>query len=144
MNPWYRFDLDGTVAEYDTWRGATHIGAPIPKMVERLKGMLAEGKECRIFTARVYPFLLIRPNDDLDLALRVPLKDESRARESQDAVIAIQKYCQEHVGQALPITCVKDYGMIYFFDDRSKQVIKNTGVLLEELIDPVTRGLLEN
>ncbi len=29
---WYAVDLDGTLAFYDEWRGADHIGAPIIPM----------------------------------------------------------------------------------------------------------------
>jgi hypothetical protein len=35
----------------------------------------------------------------------------------------------------LPVTCKKDYGMIFCVDDRAKQVVPNTGVLLEELLE---------
>lgn len=52
---WIGVDLDGTIAEYHGWVSPTHIGAPIPKMVERVKVWLSEGKEVRIFTARVFP-----------------------------------------------------------------------------------------
>ena len=50
---WIGIDLDGTLAEYDGWKGVEHIGKPIPSMVERVKAWIIEGKDVRIFTARV-------------------------------------------------------------------------------------------
>lgn len=103
MSGWIGVDLDGTLAEYDTWRGVSHIGKPIPKMVDRVKRWLSQGIEVRIFTARVF--------------------GEDRA-----VVIApIKAWCLEHIGQELPITCTKDYGMVELWDDRAVQVVPNTG-----------------
>ena len=53
MNGWIGVDLDGTLAHYDTWRGPAHIGEPIPKMLERVKWWVSQGKTVQIFTARV-------------------------------------------------------------------------------------------
>ena len=50
---WIGVDLDGSIAHYDGWRGETHIGDPIPKMIERVRGWLLEGRIVKIFTARV-------------------------------------------------------------------------------------------
>src|SRR5207344_2652938 len=50
---WIGVDLDGTLAYYDQWRGPEHIGEPVPAMLERVQRWLAEGKDVRIFTARV-------------------------------------------------------------------------------------------
>ena len=36
---WIGVDLDGTLAMYDQWAGAGHIGEPIPLMVERVKAI---------------------------------------------------------------------------------------------------------
>lgn len=46
--------MDGTLAVYDEWRGAHHIGEPIPLMVARVKDWLAAGKVVKIFTARMH------------------------------------------------------------------------------------------
>jgi len=51
-NKWIAVDLDGTLAEWDGWKGHQHIGKPIPLMVERVKRWLAMDIEVRIFTAR--------------------------------------------------------------------------------------------
>jgi hypothetical protein len=104
---WIGVDLDGTLAEYEKWEGATVLGAPIPAMVERVKRWLAEGWEVRIFTARAYPEV---------------------GRENHDEVIAaIEDWCQEHVGHVMPVTCVKDFRMVELWDDRAVSVEPNTG-----------------
>ena len=56
---WIGVDLDGTLAEH-YWPAKgdydpTRIGDPIPMMVERVRGWLAEGREVRVFTARGGP-----------------------------------------------------------------------------------------
>ena len=41
----------------------------------------------------------------------------------------LRKWMQEHLGKVLPITNVKDPGMIALFDDRAINVQRNTGKL---------------
>lgn len=131
---WIGVDFDGTLAEYEHWNGAEHVGAPIAPMVARVKAWLAEGKEVRVFTARCWPYGVVRPNGKFEAADRMaPL---SRYREASAAVRAIQRWCLEHLGQALIVTCVKDYGMIELYDDRAVQVESNTG----RLVGMSTRG----
>ncbi len=105
-------DLDGTLAEYDGWRGADHIGRPIGPMVDRVKKWLAEGKRVKIFTARVYA----KPGD------RTRLAEADAARQ------AISDWCMDVFGKRLDITCVKDLGMTEIWDDRAVQVIRNKGI----------------
>lgn len=112
VRAWIAVDLDGTLAHYDHWRGPNHIGAPIPEMVERVKRWLAQGKDVRIFTARVW-------SDG------TPERD-SEARLARMTIVA---WCREHLGQVLAITNVKDYGMVELFDDRAVRVEPNTGKL---------------
>lgn len=115
---WIAVDLDGTLAHYDEWRGEDHIGEPIPPMLRRVKAWLAEGKDVRIFTARVDGGEVAKamgdPNGDR-------FKDVERIRGFIDA------WCEKHVGQKLPVTNKKDYGMIELWDDRAVQVVPNTG-----------------
>lgn len=47
--------------------------------------------------------------------------------------------CEKHFGEVLPITCVKDLGMVELYDDRAVTVQKNTGRPLA----PSSRGLLD-
>jgi hypothetical protein len=97
---WIAVDLDGTLAEYGKWKGIEHIGDPVPLMLARVKRWLSEGKQVKIFTARA---------------------------NAQEAIPYIQKWCRKHIGQVLPITATKDYGMIELWDDRCVQVVANTG-----------------
>jgi hypothetical protein len=100
---WIGVDLDGTLAEYDHWRGADHIGAPIPKMLTRVHRWLDGKYNVKIFTARV-------------------------AGDDHGAVRAIiETWCLKYIGEVLPVTNKKDYGMIELWDDRAVQVIANTG-----------------
>ncbi len=102
---WIGVDLDGTLAEYDRWRGPTHIGPPVQAMRVRVLRWLAEGRDVRIFTARV------------------GAADGERA----EVVRAIERWCVKNVGRKLPITATKDYGMVELWDDRAVQVEANTG-----------------
>jgi hypothetical protein len=102
---WIGVDLDGTLAFSDQWRGRTHIGAPIPAMLIRVKDWLANGKRVKIFTARVSG-------------------DPQEAQEVRDAVTA---WLVKHGLPPLEVTCVKDYGMSTLWDDRAVHVIPNTG-----------------
>lgn len=108
---WIGVDLDGTLAVYTHWEGIDKIGAPVAAMVERVKGWLSEGKDVRIFTARVCD---LRGSDEVVLASD-----------------AIRRWCQEHIGTELPITCVKDWSMVELWDDRCVQVIQNTGARVD-------------
>jgi hypothetical protein len=103
---WVGVDVDGTLAHYDGWKGASHIGKPIQPMVDRVKQMLAQGKDVRIFTARV--------SED----------------PTGQALAAVQAWSQQHLGQVLPVTNVKDAHMEQLFDDRAVQVGRNEGSLV--------------
>jgi hypothetical protein len=110
MRGWIGVDLDGTLAQYDGWKGAEHVGDPIPAMLDRVKTWLAEGREVRIFTARV-------SHDGSPR--RILEANLSRAK--------IVEWCSLHLGATIPVTNVKDYAMVELWDDRAVQVIPNTG-----------------
>lgn len=97
---WIGFDLDGTLAEYTEYKADEHIGAPIQKIIRLVKMYLRQGKIVKIFTARA---------------------------DSPVAVKAIKKWCKHYIGRELPVTNVKDKDMELLYDDRAKQVTKNTG-----------------
>jgi hydroxymethylpyrimidine pyrophosphatase-like HAD family hydrolase len=94
-------DLDGTLAYYDEWKGIEHIGKPIPKMLERVKKWLEDGKEVRIITAR--------------------------AAEGPEAIKYVEEWLEENDIGGLVITCEKTMAMIELWDDRAVQVKRNTG-----------------
>lgn len=103
---WVGIDLDGTLAEYHSWKGVDNIGAPIPLMVKYVRELLHQDIDVRIFTARV--------------------------GNGTKAIVAIEKWCIEHLGHVLQITNVKDMNMVFLVDDRAVSVQKNTGVFLVE------------
>ena len=124
---WIAVDLDGTLAQYDQWIGPGHIGEPVPLMLARVKGWLKEGKEVRIFTARVFPFNDVIYADTPRPSLATHI-DNTRLDDAWLAVHSIRRWCYKHVERILPITNVKDFGMIEIWDDRAVQVEKNTGI----------------
>lgn len=107
---WVAVDLDGTLAQYTGWQGPTSIGEPVPLMLARVKQWLSEGRDVRIYTARV------SHNGT-----------EERIRDAEMSRIAIEDWCQFHLGRVLPVTNAKDYAMTECWDDRCVQVHPNTG-----------------
>ena len=108
---WIGVDLDGTLAHYDQWRGIEHIGDPIEPMVDRVTQWLSNGRNVKIFTARLAV-------DDHLLG---------------DVVQHIQEWCKKHIGRVLEVTNQKDSAMIELWDDRCIQVQTNTGGLMTDI-----------
>lgn len=145
---WYGFDLDGTLARYDGWKGIDHIGEPIKPMVELVKRMHAAGEVVKILTARVAPRDVpeMRPNPYFESG--VP----GYACQNLDVVkyfyyvrlwtarIFIYDWCLEHLGFIPEITHQKDGLMITLYDDRVKQVVPNKGILVEDLVPKPARN----
>lgn len=102
MSGWIGVDLDGTLAHYSGFIGPSDIGPPIKPMVKRVKQWLAEGVDVRVFTARVAA--------------------------GQEFIPPIEQWCEEHIGQKLPVTNVKDFSMLELWDDRAVRVRFNQGV----------------
>lgn len=115
---WIGVDLDGTLAHYDEWKGADHIGPPIPKMREFVLDLLNRGIDVRIMTARVGP--------------------QANSGERVHAAQAIRAWCMRHLGRELPTTHEKDFAMIWLYDDRCTRVEKNTGAWFDpgHQVDP--------
>ena len=126
MSGWIAVDFDGTLATYGTWLGPDHMGEPIAPMVDRVKRWLAEGREVRIFTARVGPSGRANGVGQID--------DDSFASQQRRQ---IQQWCRQYIGQELAVTATKDFGMVELWDDRAVQVRMNTG----EIVGHSTRGL---
>jgi len=102
-------------------------------MVERVKGWLAELKDVRIFTARVGP----ATEGECSNALQYTATEEDWQAYQ---VALIEAWCEEHLGQKLPITATKDFHMYELWDDRCVQMISNTGILA---VDHVLRAALD-
>ena len=101
---WVGFDIDATLAEYDGPLNLLEIGFPVTKMVHRLIAELDKGTyEVKIFTARA----------------SVPGQKE-----------LIWAWLDKWGLPKLDITDRKDFRMAYYFDDRARQVVPNTGVVV--------------
>lgn len=117
---WIGVDLDGTLAEYDGWKGVDHVGRPVSLMLSRVKSWLEIGHpvygevEVRIMTARV-----------------------SHPADYDEALAAVRAWCIEHLGVALEVTNEKDFGMLELWDDRAVQVEANTGRRMDGQPEPV-------
>ena len=98
---WIGFDFDGTLVRHEH----PDIGEPVPRMMQRLKKYLDEGKRVKIITARG-----ANPNE----------------------CDKIQRFLVNLGLPALEVTDRKDYLMEYMYDDRARQVIMNTGVVVGE------------
>lgn len=118
---WIGVDFDGTLVIEDASFSPYECGAPIPKMIRRVKAWLAQGKEVRIFTARL-------TNDD--------------GRDVPKIVKLIEDWCIEHIGQKLKVTNMKDHGLIELWDDRAVGVLKNIGKR-RDLRVPIPREKIE-
>jgi hypothetical protein len=103
MKEAYGVDLDGTLAEYNGWKGIDHVGKAIPKMLDRVKGWISEGIEIIIFTARA---------DD------------------PDSIPAIVDWLEENGIGGLEITNIKTHNISRIYDDRAIQVKRNDGDLI--------------
>ncbi len=116
-NGWIGVDLDGVLAEYHGWMGAEFIGPPIPLVVEKVKQMVREGMEVRIFTARA----------------TIP-----------EQIPPVQKWLEENGLGGLHVTNVKDIGCLALWDDRCVQYVPNTGISIETWLTDAERATLEH
>jgi len=101
---WIGFDLDCTLAVYEDWVSPQHIGEPIMPIVNKVKELIYDGQEVKIFTARAYP-----------------------SETSEECIAVIKKWCKKHIGTELEVVYAKDQRMIELWDDRVVQVIPNSG-----------------
>ena len=123
LKEWIGVDFDGTLAFHDKWVPWNEFGPPIPLMMERVKAWLADGKDVRIFTARV------GTKEDTEVCI---ISGDTFTRAMM--IYELQNWCLEHIGQTLPLTATKDKFMVELWDDRAVQVVPNTGrTLADEL-----------
>lgn len=123
---WIGVDLDGTLAyyPYDYAAPPEFIGEPIPAMAIRVRKWLAEGKQVKIFTARV---------DGGVAALEAGLAEGAMFQDVERVKNIIQDWTEKHFGVRLPVTNQKDWGMIELWDDRCVQMVPNTGLTILEM-----------
>jgi hypothetical protein len=107
---WYGIDLDETLAFYTGPSGNTKIGPIILDIMVIAKRWLHEKKDVRLFTARAgFP----------------------------DEISKIEAYLLEHDLQDMKITNVKDHGMVILLDDKAREVVGNTGIIIGGLRDTI-------
>lgn len=107
---WIGFDLDGTLAKYDGWKGMDHIGDPVDTMVIIAKMLHKIGKKIKVLTARVAP------------------RDDGEGGDK--AKKYVEEWCKKNLGFVPEITYEKDASMAALFDDRAVAVEQNTGKVL--------------
>lgn len=110
---WWGFDLDATIAFYETW-GDGSIGAHIVPMIRRMKHYIRTGRKVSIVSARVH-----RSEPDWQA-------QEELIRQFLDQALSIA------MANTVDIRCDKDRHMIALYDDRAEQVIPNKGILVRE------------
>lgn len=135
---WYGFDLDGTLAKYDGWKGIDHIGEPVKPMVELIKRMHDEGRVVKIMTARVAPKEKpeVKPNPYLENHWDIKSPDDMPWAVHAEAWTPrefIQDWCYTFLGFVPDIVYQKDHLMLELYDDRVKQVVPNEGWLVEDI-----------
>lgn len=144
---WYGFDLDGTLAKYDGWKGIDHIGEPVKPMVELMKRMHDEGKVVKIVTARVAPRKLEDGTVGLESAMISsedmrqfyngkddnPFENGSVTHVRLNAKEVVAYWCSKNLGFIPEIVYQKDHLMLELYDDRVKQVVPNEGWLVEDI-----------
>jgi len=145
---WYGFDLDGTLAKYDGWKGLDNIGEPIKPMVDLIKRMHDEGKVVKILTARVAPRLCgethatgCKCGHCEEEASKPPVMQEQYlVKLGKDGLTIklrasdyIRDWCVKHLGFTPEIVYQKDHLMLELYDDRVKQVVPNAGWLVEDI-----------
>lgn len=140
---WYGFDLDGTLAKYDGWKGIDHIGEPIAPIVRLVQAMHKGGLEVKILTARVAP----RPSPETkpnpykegNWCIVEPDVQKWALKAKWSAKEFIQEWCYRNLGFVPKITHQKDHLMLNLFDDRVTQVEPNTGRIIGRLPDELDK-----
>jgi hypothetical protein len=101
-------DLDKTLAKHRD--GQKSIGAPIPKMVKRIKAHLAAGDKVVILTARLS---------------RRDVNKEERAKIHRDIAL----WTKRHIGRSLQSTAEKRPEFEILYDDRAIPIVPGKGTI---------------
>ncbi len=109
----YAVDWDGTLVEYDGYKGPGVYGAAVWPMVQRIQQWLNEGHEVIIHTSRVS---IEHDHDKVVCEL-----------EAMDVAL-------QNMGLPLLFITANKYARISeFWDDRGVRVVKNKGICCEDL-----------
>ena len=105
---WYGFDLDGTLAQYDGWKGLDHIAAPVAPLVRLVQAMHKGVLEVSILTARFSPcfFLYTIPKTNTKGArcIEEPGVQKWALKDRWSAKEFIQEWCYRHLGVVPKVT----------------------------------------
>lgn len=107
---WIAVDFDRTLAYRVHDSNTIDTGVPVLSMVARVKKWLAQGRNVRIFTARV--------------GSKNPTDRWGTVEQQREL---IEQWCLKHIGQVLPVTAEKDGYMLELWDDAAVAVEENTG-----------------
>ena len=106
---WIGVDFDGTLAKSVPGKhDPEKLGEPVKPMLDRVRKWVKSGKLVKIFTARA--------------------SDEK-------SITAIRKWLRKYDLPALEVTNVKDKHMIKCYDDRAVHVKRDTGKIVEAIVD---------
>lgn len=111
---WIGVDFDRTLVRRGHDTDSLGPGEPIWPMVNRIRRWRAEGRNVRIFTARV-------AECEANPKGWEPASSQRKT---------IEEWCLQYIGEVLPVTCQKDYYMLELWDDIAVAVEENTGRML--------------
>lgn len=101
----YYIDLDGTLAYYDRWSNEGDIGEPIEDIKNKILRWISEDITIKIFTARAY---------------------------CNKNIKVIRKWLLLNgLPPTLEITNIKGIDCNIILDDKAREVIKNTGIIVD-------------
>jgi len=104
-NEWIGVSLSGTLSQYDSLKGSSHLGLPVQIVAKHVSRWHSEGRQVRIFSPR--------------------------ARDAWQ-VEMIHDWQHEHGLPILEVTDIRDRYMLELWSSRAARVEKNTGVILGE------------
>lgn len=111
----YYVDLDGTLAFFDRWGTIGDIGEPIPIMKKWVLYWISKGIKVKIFTARAY---------------------------KKESIPFIKKWLiLNGFPPNLDITNIKGIDCTRLFDNNAREVINNTGIIVDRLNEFNTKEL---
>lgn len=115
----WAIDFDGSLAHYDHFRGVDHLGDAVPEAVHKVQEARKRGEQVWIHTAR------ISPSDD----------SFEQGIDATQGFVLLAQWCLQNIGELLPITNIKNRRWKFMMDDRGRELIPNTGVMLRELVE---------
>lgn len=104
-------DFDGTLAKSFSPFDPKKVGAPVPRMIIKVRQQLLKGRKVVILTARMH-------------SSHTPQQLEYTRK-------LIEAWCQKYLGQKLAITSEKHPNISEIWDDRAKGVKRDKGEFIK-------------